>query len=284
MIGRKVYLTIDIDFTNYVDNSACDELSETFSEIWSIFGTLPNISSTWFVRIDSQIEELYGEADYILRRHTEIFSRLRSAGHEIGWHHHSYKRTGEYWSAETSDDVICRQLNRYGPIARQHDLSICRMGWGYQTNKTIEMLESLAFEIDSSAIPRPCYPWCTPGVNWENTGQYPYYPSIGDYRIAAEPARRILEVPISTVSLPLDTDTQPGVIRYINPAYKPEIFRAAVGRYRLSDIVLIMHPYELIAATSGSGVIAFDFEAFRENLFFLATNGFVFHNLKRLRQ
>jgi hypothetical protein len=138
----------------------------------------------------------------------------------------------------------------------------------------METLERLEWSVDSSALPRPQYPWDAVRRDWSTTPRTPYRPSRADYRRPGTPARRILEIPITTVPLEAPDDTQPGILRYINPAYHGDVFRAALARVPEGvEPVLIAHPYEFLSGTRSHPLIAFDASALRRNLALLADRG-----------
>jgi hypothetical protein len=127
-------------------------------------------------------------------------------------------------------------------------------------------LDGAGFTADSTAMPRPVYPWSRRAVDWTITPQEPYHPSAADYRAPGGPSLAILEVPISCAVVAARGDNQE-VVRYVNPAYRTEIFRTSLApwlvRRRLA--VTITHPYEVCAAPEHN-LLAFDIAAFEENV------------------
>jgi hypothetical protein len=107
--------------------------------------------------------------------------------------------------------------------------------------------------------------------DWSITKQDPYNPWIKDYRVEGEPALKILEIPINTIVMPVETDQQPGVIRYINPAYKHFAFKAAVESFLKANrtLVLVCHPYEILPNSHKHSLLSFSVEEFERNLVFL---------------
>lgn len=270
---RSVCLTFDVDYTDYYSGNEYDEMSLVFPLIQKVLLEFPQIKTTWFIRIDSQIEALFGQADHLFVKHKKEIQWLKENGHEIGWHHHSYKRTGIHWQQETEENIIEHQLLSYGKIAKQYDLSSTRMGWGFHTNKTMQRLSDLGFKTDSSAIPRPNYKWETTKKDWSITPQHPYFPSVNDYRRSDLKSLPILEVPISTVQLSAEGDTEATMMRYVNPAYYYEKFSEAVGRLTTDCLIAITHPYELVKTGTSSSLISFKLDEFKRNLIYLMEKG-----------
>lgn len=276
---KVIYLTFDVDFVNYIDGSNIDELDITFDNIKSILKKFPNIKTTWFIRIDGQIENLYGSADFLYNKHEDKVQWLINNGHKVGWHHHSYTAVGNKWAQNTDEQAILEEISKYGTIALDKGMNICRMGWGYQTNKTIQLVDKMGFVLDSSAIPRPNYKWDLSVKDWTFTKHEWYHPSLEDYRIAGTSALSLIEAPMSTVLLPMDTDTEPNVIRYVNPAYHHEHFIRAFEQIKTDKAITITHPYELAPNKGSHSLLAFSMNALEDNFRFMEEQGCSFHTL-----
>lgn len=277
---QEMFLTIDVDFTDYFSGKEIDELDFAFDKLKKIFIRHPSITSTWFIRIDNHIKDIFGSEDYIFKKHTDKISWLYDNGHEIAWHHHTYKKADNNWVQDTDVAENLRSIEANGQLARGYEINTCRMGWGYQTNETMKLLNDLGFKIDSSAIPRPKYKWEKTVKDWTNTPLQPYHPSVIDYRIPGADSLKILEVPMSTTSISSQTDTESNVIRYINPIYKSEVFAKAVNSLMNSDIVMIMHPYEIIKNQFiTNSLLSFDTEILEENLVYALNIGYQFKRM-----
>lgn len=282
---RTACITLDVDFTDYRCSKHLDELDLTFNAIADILKQYPTIHTTWFVRLDYQIEEIFGAAEYIFTRHAKKLDWLRENGHEIAWHHHAYQLNNSRWEPETDADRFAASIYKYGNLARKQGLISARMGWGQQTNTGVEILEDLGFTVDSSAIPRPNYTWNNiPLRDWSMTEQNPYNPSKSNYQLASKNTRNLIEIPISTIPLPLPSDTTEGVIRYINPAYHSELFSQAIEQCQNELIVLISHPYEFIPREATYSALAFDTSVLQTNLNHLVELGFSFKTISSVTE
>lgn len=263
----RIAITIDIDMALYDTGRFFDEMGVIFPEVRRCLEDLPGIRTTWFLRIDRQIEVLYGSPLYVFEKHAQAVDWLRGNAHEIGWHHHAYAKDGPRWRQETGEAAVCGDIGRYGRIALDAGLRLARMGWGFHTNKTMKAVHELGFPIDSSAIPRPRYRWSPNACDWADTPRHPYRPSVKDYRVAGDPHLELWEVPMTTVALPLATDTEPGVVRYIELGYDNVLFkRALAAAGPASTAVLIFHPYKLVKTSGGGGSASFDSGLLRTNL------------------
>lgn len=279
MKKRIAYLTIDVDFTDYISGSGVDEMQQFFPVLRSFFEQHDSIKSTWFVRIDNQIEKDYGAADYILSKHSAAFDWLRDNGHEIGWHHHAYVLNNGTWTQNTNEEEVLTHIKRYGAVAKACGMNICRMGWGQMSSRIMTELDSLGFVIDSSAMPRPKYGWDTLSRDWSRCPIQPYHPNVSDYQSQGQ--LNIIEFPMTTVPISLKSDTEPGVLRYINPLYKHEYFVSAVNSSLTENIVLISHPYELSKGNPEHPLLSFSLHEFKRNMEWMVKEGFTFQNLSK---
>jgi len=245
---RELILTLDVDLTDYVNHSEFDELELTFERIKNLLMSYPLLKTTWFIRIDRQIESFYGDPLYIFDKHHKKIEWLKENGHAIGWHHHCYKKTDKVWSQEFDVLTNNNDIYHYGAIAREQGLVVSRMGWGYMNNDSMHILNKLGFKADSSAIPRPTYPWEHNSKDWNTTPRHPYFPDYNDYRIPGETKlrRNIMELPLSITELKVDSDTV-NMSRYVNTAYDTNYFSQAIEQLNSTGPdVFIMHPYEIL--------------------------------------
>ncbi len=284
-MDKKVFLTFDVDYSSYTSGNNLDEISIQQDQLMDYFDRHKQIVATWFIRIDSQIEKLYDSAEHLLKEHTVFWNFLKKHDHKLGWHHHAYVNQDGVWKQNINEDAVVEEIKKYGKIALNNDLDICRMGWGYHTNKTFKEISNLGFKLDSSAIPRPKYKWELSEKDWSTTGQEPYFPSDNDYRIKKEEHSGAIQVPINTATLELPSDTDKEVKRYINPAYHHTYFKECILNYEknenLNSLVLISHPYELIRSEIKHELLSFDFEVFKQNIEYLNERNFKFYTLER---
>lgn len=263
---KTICITFDVDLVDYLSDASYSEMEAAFPSICEVLSEFPQIRTTWFFRIDHQIEKVFGDAEYIFSEFQDELKWLSQNGHDIGWHHHAYILSDSRWIPESNEEAVLAQLKKYAPLARKHGLEIARMGWGTQSVAITNFLEESGFTVDSSAIPRPVYPWDKGLKDWENAPTEPFYPAPGTYKLNGQ-RRGLLQVPISTVILPLEGDTIPDVIRYINPAYKSSIFKLAIQSYKGSVLTTISHPYEIMPSNLATkSPLAFSLETFKENI------------------
>ncbi len=264
----SVCLTFDVDLADYTETwRTTNEFAKAIPEILTILERYPEVRTTWFIRLDQQVRSIWGYADHFFREYKSIINELIDSGHEIGWHPHCYIQAGGNWKQNVEEAMILEELSLDAPLAQSYGLKCVRMGWGFHTNKTMCLISDLGFDVDSSAIPRPQYIWEETKKDWTLTPLEPYFPSESDYRVPGRPDLSILEVPISVthVKAPYDLET---VLRYINLAYSPDLLRKPLEDWlkQHNHLITITHPYELLPRDKVHGLLAFDMNAFEQNL------------------
>lgn len=283
---QNIYVTFDIDMCNYGNEKwiMIDEFENCFEDIKKILAKYKEIKTTWFIRIDENIKEIYGEPEYIFNKYKNKIEWLKDNNHEIGWHYHSYVNNGGKWKQNIDENIILNEIKRYGKIALLYGIKSIRMGWGYHTNKTIELVNKLGFKVDSSAIPRPKYKWDKLEKNWEITSINAYNPSKIDYRIETDDNHKICELPITTTKIKTSYDEEENILRYINPAYKKKVFQKAIEQVsEFKNVVLIMHPYEISEKYKQSNeLISFSIKDFEENLKFIIDKKYNFKKISEI--
>jgi hypothetical protein len=283
---RRAYITFDIDMTNYGLGKAVDELMDYVSSVSDVLDDCGKIRATWFVRIDKNIETAFGSPTHLFETYSRQLDNLKLRGHELGWHHHAYARGIADLGPEADPNVFLRELENNGRLARAAGLKLSRMGWGQLTQQGMQALVDLGFEIDSSAIPRPKYEWDTvPLKDWSRTPRHPYWPNEDDYQSANRAASSLVEVPLTIVPLPLATDTTSQVQRYVNLAYREEIFVQALQNFNGKQLVTVSHPYEFFPMERSSPnqtSIAFQLSTLQNNLSEVSHAGFTFGTLSEL--
>lgn len=273
---KYVALTFDVDFTNYLTNeSQSDELDAVWPFFTGLCEDFKELKTTWFIRIDEQIGALFGKPDYIFSKHKGKISWLRSNGHEIGWHFHSYKEIAGKWVQNTNSNDVASEMQRVFMYVQKYDLQVCRMGWTYHTNETMQTLANLGIKYDFSAFPRPKYEWDKIVRDWLNTGRNKYRPSVSDYRVDGDFSLDIEEYPITTVKLPVKTDTEPDVIRYLNPAFKSDYFKEGLSGAVDEVINTVTHPYEILPLPIEHELLSFSGEVFRSNIAFMLSEKYI---------
>lgn len=205
--------------------------------------------ATWFVRVDDQIAAVHGDAAYLLRAHAAVFERCRARGDVLAWHPHLYCRQGDGWIQETDEDRLESQLRRCHEafVASCGRPPASRIGEAYCSPRIMATLDDLGVPRDATAMPGRVRIDDERTVDWGPTPAEPYRPSIADHRVAGEPARQLVEIPMTMVAVRADYDAEP-YLRYIDLSFHPR----ALGPGLESSIPTMPH---LVTMTHPSGVL-----------------------------
>lgn len=253
-----LYITFDVD-PDYSENvRSRNEIT------WHGLENIPNIQQalasrkmpfTFFVRVDNQIADFYGDFLGIYNKYQYLWEKLIADGNEFGWHPHLYaKNEGGYIPERTPEvcrDILARAWESV--LTLPFKVSSCRIGEAWHSNLTMQTLDKFGLKIDSTAVPGRKRDDAARQFDWEITTNTPYFPSIKDYRVPdIQDSLDIFEVPMTTVPILTCYDSVP-VNRYLNPTFKPDLFSPAFEKYVTNldhqhdhHIVIIFHPDETL--------------------------------------
>ena len=290
MERRHVALTFDVDLVDWVAGQHVGELNDVMPALLHALSEIDGARATFFVRLDDGIARRFGRADYAFVNAAALWERVRDAGHEVAWHHHAVAQAPAAGNAvansaavvasaielpECDSDRLSEAVRRHSQTARDFGCSSVRMGWGQHTNATLNQLANDGWRADSSAMPRPVCAWDPPLRDWSQTPTMPHLIAHSDTLPVCEAphARGLWEVPMTMVPLATLTDTQPDLLRYVNPAYRTDIFGTAIAQAPVTaPLVLLCHPYECVGGRKHP-LYAFSMDAVRANLSLLADQG-----------
>jgi hypothetical protein len=227
------------------------------------------LNITAFVRIDNQVKDTFGDYLHVLN----ILPENRTIKTELGWHPHLYAKHEKYELLKDSGLAIRQLWDIYhqNSIIRER-MRCVRMGNAMMDNDIIATLNNMNFAVDSSALPgcvrndqHRCF-------DWRTTGNSPYRPSFGDYRIAGDPHHKILEIPMTTMLIVTPYDKK-NHRRYINPTIRKELFQTAIETYGrfMSHIVIVFHPDQLMSNYKDD-LYDCGMDNFKENMDFIISN------------
>ena len=240
-------ITFDVDMQVSKNGKTVfvDEFEYCFPQIAKQLEKNDQVKTTWFLRLDNQMKEIYGRPDYLFSEHAKEIKWLREHGHQLAWHIHPYaKSENGQWIQNTNSEKIAEEVYQNQKLAKEYGISgAVRFGWCYQSNELMKLMDEIGCRIDSSAIPRPKYSWANQFSDWSLCGQRPYYPSPENYQVSGKNSMKILEVPMTTTHIATSYDNGQKILRYINPAYHHKIFIDAYKQLD-GDCVLITHPAE----------------------------------------
>jgi hypothetical protein len=226
------------------------------------------IKYTWFLRCDRQIENLYGESDYLLNRYINVWRDLNNNGDEIGWHFHPYDHERDV--LDNYNQLVQDARDSFNMI-NEHGFNILssRIGRSYCSNELIDEFDKIGLKVDSTALPGRKRFDEVNSFDWETTEEIPYFPSKNDYRISGKDVYSILEVPFSMILTRASYDKKE-IKRYCNLSYRHECIREDLEKYIIEKnlLVTILHPYEVLKGKTHP-LLSYDIGEVNRNLEFI---------------
>jgi len=170
---------------------------------------------SWFLRMDPQVRELHGRADWPAAAFERELSVLRDAGDEFGLHVHPWRRSHDGWVAEFGDPAWVEHCVRSAFAAYQDCFGMpCRsfrFGDRWMDHATMRLIDSLdvrfdlTLEPEQKGFPIPAdmdHHFLGERPDYTVVPRVPYRPRRDDYRVAgrAPDLMGITEIPISTAA------------------------------------------------------------------------------------
>lgn len=179
--------------------------------VWQTSGV--RLLLTWFLRSDSQIRAIYGDAGWALKEFELVWKGISEAGDELGWHPHYWRwsESSKCWYNEIIDTDYMLESYDVGFTAFKDTMGFqpaaCRTGINFHNNHTMMKLDDLGVKVDLSAHSGLTYYYSRPkvggnvreGFDWGRAPLDPYHPSGEDYqsRSTSDRPLKILEVPMT---------------------------------------------------------------------------------------
>lgn len=201
----------------------------------------------WFLRMDPQIQLLYGSALWAFERYGSQIENLRSVGDEVGLHTHAWRHVGGEWISDYGDQGWVNECVRvsfdayasaFGRLCRSF-----RFGDHWMNEETFDLVELLGTRYDLTIEPglRPNSislageTWTGHFPDYVKVPREPYKPARGDFRTDGEERRErdTWVIPISTVLLPHWP---------VAPFYRRLIWRARYGPRFYHPLSLALEP------------------------------------------
>ena len=262
----KVAITVDTDSDFYFGNQA-EQYNATDKSIigWTgldkgmsiLASAIKEVSDkynisipiSWFVRCDRQIGDKYQNRAYLLEKYNRWWCNRISLGDEVQWHAHLYDFRNGSWIQETDKVNLFKDLELSSRefINSGYQYNCLRIGESYCSNDVLDICEDLGIKYGSSSMPGRYRKDTEKTIDWLNTPNKPYFPSITDYRVEKEHNRNFLEFPLNTVKTKVSYDKD-YVLRYVNLAFNKGVLREGLEEFfRENDtLVSITHPFEIV--------------------------------------
>jgi hypothetical protein len=173
---------------------------------------------SWCLRMDPQIEVVYGTACWAADTYASQFLRAEAQGDELGLHVHGWRwdAPAQTWIADHGDAGWMEHCIRDSFVAFERSFhrrcDIARMGDGWFSDQTTRVLESLGVRIDLTLEPdMPATSALVAediatGLIPDRAGvpRRPYRPSLSDFRVPdGDAAAHLWMLPVTTGLAPL---------------------------------------------------------------------------------
>ncbi len=151
-------------------------------------------SFTWLIRMDYQIQGVYGSADWGFKKYQKNFHDLENIGDMMGAHPHAFKlqKDGKSWLIDhgTPETVEKNTLLSFDVFSRcfGYDAKASKFGDRWMSTHTAELMESLGCEYDFTVEsghsqaerlhPKGNYNGLIPGYDF--APRYPYFSQSND--------------------------------------------------------------------------------------------------------
>lgn len=165
----------------------------------------------WFIRLDPQIADAYGRADYAFYRYGPIWDRFQAAGDGIGIHVHAWRKQTGGWLADHGDEkwiVQCvKQSLDVFERCMGRRVTMYRTGDRFLNNALVALLDKAGVAYDLTVEPGlPAAPAMKAGEHatgelpdYSNAPRHPFHPSFFNFqRPGRWFSRRIRLIPVST--------------------------------------------------------------------------------------
>lgn len=188
-----------------------ENVKEIFSRAKDKVGNHAKV--TWFIRSDLMIKKIYGSSSWCAEYYRNLWNDLKLRGDELSWHPHltRWSDIKNCWYQEIQDKRWIEKCLREGHSNLEKELGIpirsAKAGYYFHNNSTMKIFNDLGIRIDLSATPGIINKglsrrgsFFVSAYDWKITPDFPYFPSVEDYRRPArsnEYSLSILECPIS---------------------------------------------------------------------------------------
>ena len=174
------------------------------------------VRPTWLLRMDPDIERCFGQADFAVRRHHDLFDRLLRRGDPLGIHVHAYRWDAEQGVAfsEYADSSWATHCLRVSAEAFKSSFNqsvrLSSQGGYFLTEALLDVAVELGIAVDLTVEPGllpktedasfGAYA-SAPSSDFVNFPRRPYYPSRRALNIPSsspDESRQILIVPLTS--------------------------------------------------------------------------------------
>ena len=251
-----VCITLDTDADPVIQNHknsisfknldySLDKISDQINKIENKLGT--RIPLSWFVRIDNQIKEIFGEYDWLLNQRSNFWENQLLKKNEIHWHAHIYELKNNQWFFPKNDKIFLNHIEKVHEyiLKKKYNFKCVRIGEAYMSNNIMNFLKKIGLKADSSAIPGRFRNDNEKFFDWSKSINAPYFPLKDNYQLASKVKKKFLEIPMNTIKTKCSYDKS-HLFRYANLAFKNKLLFPGLLQHikRNNLLVTVSHPYE----------------------------------------
>ena len=249
-------ITLDTDADpvdkNHKNSITFENLDYNLSEIFRNINLIKSkinleIPISWFVRIDNQIKEIFGEYDWILNNYSKFWDQQILEKNEIHWHAHIYQKIENQWFFPKNDEVFINKIKDVHDYLKKNNLNFncVRLGEAYMTNNIMNFLRNTGLKADSSCIPGRKRDDNEKSFDWTNSPNHPYFPAEQNYQLENINNKKFIEIPMNTIQTKCSYDKS-YFLRYANLAFRNEVMLKGLRNHIQHNdlLVTISHPYE----------------------------------------
>lgn len=177
------------------------------------------VAFTWTVRMDPQIDVLYGSPSWLWDRCAPALEAAVATGDSIGLHVHTFRWSHDDWVNDVADGNWVEQAVGVGVDAFRSSAGAAptafRFGDRFLSERLVAQLDELGVERDLTLEPgtRPLSPLHRLGTSrgalpdLRRVPLVPYHPAVGDFRRVAgdDGSRKLVLVPLTSARTQVET-------------------------------------------------------------------------------
>jgi len=260
-----VLFCIDVETDERPESPGDRQPWDGFEATWELFesfrprlvdGTGAEVRISWHLRMDPQVEKLYGTPTYAVDAHPKLIDAIFQRGDVIGVHPHSFRWDEglgnwvcDHGSQGWMEYVVGMSFDAYASSLGRQCVQV-RFGDYWMSNAATALLERLGarfdLTIEPGIPPMPTleteFPYTGSLPGFEGAPQEPYHPAADDFRRADPAAGGLWMVPLSSASSRARAPVPP-----VNPILEPARTIRALGRRVRHPVRTVRPPMQTLS-------------------------------------
>ena len=257
--------------------------------------TKSSVAYLWSFRMDPQIAETYGSADWAIKKYQDIVETCAEQGDDFGLHIHAYRWDEDFgdWIIDHGNQEWIERCVRLGFETYRKEFGrnceIFRFGDGWINDATLRLIEQLGARFDLTIEPgqsflptrHPNHPYTGSIPDLHGIPRQPYRLPQGDFRLPdASPSAGLWLVPMSTCYEDVNSPSWSRILRRsvlpksrkqsqifstLNPAFDSSFFANAVDEL----LICLENPYLALPLRSDAASILDQKKSLEENISYI---------------